>query len=160
VSEIWIRPARREDAADLVRLGNALARFLNAPQVYSVEIFERYGFGPDPHFEVLVAEWAGEIAGYALFEAAFNTDLCEPGMWLHDIIVAETMRRRGIGERLMAAVARLTLDRGCTSLWWGVLSSNTGALRFYAHLGARDEDARIQELDSAALRALADHAES
>lgn len=131
---------------------------MNAPQVYSVEIFEKYGFGPNPRFDVLVAESAGEIAGYALFEEAFNTDLCEPGMWLHDIIVADAMRRRGIGERLMASVARITLDRGCTSLWWGVLSSNAEAQRFYARLGAEDEDARIQELDGAALRALADRA--
>ncbi len=152
---ISIRPARPEDATDLARLGNELACLMGAHEVYSADVFERYGFGPKPHFEVLVAETAGGIVGYALFEETFNSDLCEPGMWLHDIMVDEAMRGTGIGEGLMAAVARLVLDRGRTSLWWGVLSSNAMARQFYTRLGARDEDARIQELDSAALRALA-----
>jgi GNAT superfamily N-acetyltransferase len=139
----------------LVRLGNELARLMGAGEVYSTEVFERYAFGPKPHFEILVAETEGKIIGYALFEETFNTDLCEPGIWLHDVMVGEVMRRSGVGKDLMAAVARLALDRGRTSLWWGVLSSNASARRFYEHLGARDEDARIQELDGAALRALA-----
>jgi GNAT superfamily N-acetyltransferase len=139
----------------LARLGNELARLMGADEVYLAEVFGRYAFGSKPHFEVLVAETAGEIVGYALFEEAFNTDLCEPGMWLHDVIVDEARRGNGIGDTLMAAVARLVLDRGRTSLWWGVLSSNAAARRFYSRLGARDEDARIQELDGAALRALA-----
>ena len=136
-------------------LGNALAELMGAAPVYSIEVFERYAFGPSPHFEVLVAETAGGIAGYALFEEAFNSDLCEPGMWLHDIMVDEAERQKGIGEDLMAAVARIVLDRGRTSLWWGVLSSNAAARRLYSRLGASDEDARILELDGTALHALA-----
>ena len=155
MSGLQIRPARRGDAADLARLGNALARLMKAPEAYSAETFERYAFGPSPHFEVLVAEREGAILGYALFEETFNTDLCEPGTWLHDIMVEEAARGRGIGNQLMAAVARLTLERGRTSLWWGVLSSNAAARRFYERLGAHDEDARIQELSGQALEALA-----
>ena len=41
------------------------------------------------------------------------------------------------------------------SVWWGVLSSNRKARDFYAAIGARDEDARILELDGPALAALA-----
>ena len=155
MSALEIRPARRGDADALARLGNALARLMGTPEVYSRETFERYAFGSSPHFEVLVAETAGEVVGYALFEESFNTDLCEPGMWLHDIMVEEAARNAGVGEGLMAEVARITLARGRTSLWWGVLSSNAAARRFYDRLGARDEDARLLELDGPALKALA-----
>jgi len=132
---------------------------MDAPEAYSAETFERYGFGPKPHFQVLVAEAAGEIVGYALFEEMFNTDLCEPGIWLHDIVVAEAARGAGHGKLLMAVVARATLELGRTSLWWGVLARNTGAQRFYRRLGALDDNAQIMELHGEGLLALANSAE-
>ncbi len=150
-----IRAARPEDAQDLARLGNELALLMNTPPVYSAETFTRYAFAEPACFEVLVAELSDEIVGYALFEEMFNTDLCEPGIWLHDILVADTARGRGIGKTLMAAVARATSERGRTSLWWGVLNSNTAARRFYDRLGATDDNAKIMELSGTALQALA-----
>ena len=150
-----IRTARPRDAADLARLGNELSRLMNAPQAFSVEKIARYAFAEPAHFEVLVAEWDDKIVGYALFEEMFNTDLCEPGIWLHDILVADSARGQGVGKRLMAAVAKAATDRKRTSLWWGVLNSNTAARRFYDHLGAADDDARVMELSGEALRALA-----
>ena len=120
MSAVSIRPARPGDAAGLARLGNELARLMGTGEVYTTEGFKRYAFGPKPHFEAVVAEAASKVVGYALFEEAFNTDICEPGMWLHDILVEEDMRSSRIGEDLMAAVARLALDRGRTSLWCGI----------------------------------------
>ena len=155
MNALVIRPARPADSAALARLGNGLARATGVPTTYTAEMFERHAFGPGAQFEVLVAEMDGEVAGYALFEEAFNTDLCEPALWLHDVMVRDDARRGGIGRRLMAAVARIAVERGRTSVWWSVLSSNAAARRFYAALGARDEDVRLLELDGDALRALA-----
>lgn len=64
-------------------------------------------------------------------------------------------RRHGVGRKLFSAVAAETVDSGMASLWWGVMSDNTQARAFFASLGARDEDARILELDGQALQALA-----
>ncbi len=155
MSAVAIRPARRADAAALARLGNELARLMNAPESYSAKTFARYGFGPNPHFEVLVAEAAGEIVGYALFEEMFNTDLCEPGIWLHDIMVGDAARGAGVGTLLMAAVARAALERGRSSIWWAVLVRNAAAKRFYERLGALDDNAQVMELHGEGLRALA-----
>jgi GNAT superfamily N-acetyltransferase len=155
VSAPVIRAARPGDAQDLARLGNDLARLMNTAPVYSAETFTRYAFAEPPHFEVLVAELNDMIVGYALFEEMFNTDLCEPGIWLHDILVSDTARGQGIGKALMAAVAKAVTGRGSTSLWWGVLNSNTAARRFYDRLGAADDDARVMELSGAALESLA-----
>ena len=155
MSEFRIRPARPGDAEALANLGNELARLMESPKVYSAEMFVQYAFAPRPHFEVLVAESAGDLVGYALYEETFNTDLCKPGMWLHDIMVAEPARNSSAGRALMAAIAKATLERGRSSLWWGVLSSNEAARRFYARIGANDEDARILELYGESLTALA-----
>jgi GNAT superfamily N-acetyltransferase len=105
--------------------------------------------------EVLVAEGGSGLIGYAAYEETFNTDCGEPGLWLHDIYVDEGARGRGLGRRLMAAVARAAVARGRTSLWWGVYNKNVKARAFYDRLGARDGDARILELDGEALTGLA-----
>ena len=97
MTEVSIRPTRPEDTADLVCLGNELARLMGADLVFTADVFERYALGPKAHFEVLIAEASGKIVGYVLFEEAFNTDLGEPGMWLHDILVDEARRGQGIG---------------------------------------------------------------
>ena len=104
---------------------------------------------------ILVAERDGSLLGYAFFEDSFNSDNAARGVWLLDLFVRESARRHGIGQGLLAATARETLARGGKSLLWGVMSANAGARAFYAGIGARDDDARILELDGAALTELA-----
>jgi len=154
--DIRIRAARPEDAAALTRMLNALGAHEGfGEDVYSVKAVEALFFGPKPVLAVLIAEDSSGVAGYAAYEETFNTDCGEPGLWLHDIYVEDAARGRGLGRRLMAAVAQAALAEGQTSVWWGVRDSNRAALRFYARLGARDEGARLQELDGEALISLA-----
>jgi len=51
-------------------------------------------------------------------------------------------QRHGVGRRLLSGMARVLADRGATSLRLWVLSGNTRAERFYAHLGGRSGQAR------------------
>ncbi len=158
-NDITIRPARVEDAGAIAAMANELNLFEGKPgDVYSGELFEAQAFGAAPLFSVLVAEVDGERVGYALFHDSYNPEIAGPEVWLHDVFVREHARSRGVGRRLMAAVARATVERGATALSWGVLSANRRARAFYAGLGAKDEDARILELDGEALRDLADAA--
>ncbi len=154
--DMTIRPARVEDAGAIAAMANALNRFEGKPgDVYSGELVEAQAFGAAPLFSALVAEVDGELVGYAFFLDSYNPGIAGPEVWLHDVFVREHARSRGVGRRLMAAVARATVERGATTLCWGVLSSNRRARAFYAGLGAKDEDARILELDGDPLGALA-----
>ena len=156
-----IGPARVADAGAIAAMANELNVFEGKPgDVYSGELVEAQAFGAAPLFSVLVAEVDGELVGYAFFHDSYNPDIAGPEVWLHDVFVREHARSRGVGRRLMAAVARATLERGATALWWGVRSSNRRARAFHAGLGAKDEDARILELDGEALGSLADAAGS
>jgi ribosomal protein S18 acetylase RimI-like enzyme len=158
--EIRIRAAAVEDAEALARMLNALsAQEGFGDDLYAPDSVRAQFFGPRPVLQVLVAEGESGPIGYAAFEGVFNTDIAEPGVWLHDIYVAESARGQGLGRRLMAAVARAALAEGRTSVWWGVRNSNTKALAFYDRLGATDDDARILELDGEALTSLAQAAE-
>ena len=154
---LLIRPAVEADAAVIARLANQLSRHEGlGDEVFSAARILEDGFGDAPAFSVLLAELAGEAVGYALYQDFYNTDLACRGLWLSDLFVVEAARGRRIGRKLLAEVARRAVEIGACSVWWGVRSANLGARAFYAALGARDEDARILELDRPALEALAE----
>ena len=46
----------------------------------------------------------------------------------------------GLGQALMAELARICVDRGYARLEWWVLDWNTPAIDFYRSLGARSMD--------------------
>ena len=154
--EIRIRPAEPGDTAAIAGMANALNLQHGKPgDLYDSALIDREAFGPAPLCSFLVALADGQPVGYALFHPMFNSDSARRGIWLTDLYVDPGFRGTGIGARLLAAVARHTVDNGMESLWWGVTSDNGAARRFYAQLGARDEDARILELDGTALADLA-----
>lgn len=154
---ITVRAAIPGDAAAIARLANRLGRHEGlADDLFTEELILRDGFGDRPAFQVLIAEQDGSAVGYALFSDGYNTDIPARAVWLHDLYVDEQARGRGIGRGLMTAVARIAIERGARSVWWGVHSANRRARAFYGKLGARDDDARILELNDDALTALAD----
>ena len=154
--DVIIRPAGSRDAAAIARLANLLSRHEGlADDVSSEEQVLRDGFGERPAFEVLLAERDGAAIGYALFADGYNTDIAARAVWLNDIFVIDEARSRGVGRRLLAAVARAAVERGARSVCWGVRSANRRARAFYAELGAKDDDARILELNDDALKTLA-----
>ena len=71
----------------------------------------RDGFGPNPKFRALIAEWDGQPAGYAVFFGYYSTWV-GPGLYLEDLFVREPFRGKGIGKALLAAVARIARGGG------------------------------------------------
>ena len=96
----------------------------------------RDGFGPQPKFRTLLAEWQGEPAGYASFFYFYSTFQGRPALFLEDLFVRDKFRGTGIGRSLLAAVAKLALEEGCYGLRWEVLDWNRPAIEFYEKLGA------------------------
>jgi GNAT superfamily N-acetyltransferase len=93
-------------------------------------------FGAHPGAEVLVAEWDGEPAGFALYCHNFSTFLGRRGIWLEDLYVEPAQRGQGIGKALLARLAAIAVERGCGRLEWSVLDWNVDAIGFYRSLGA------------------------
>ena len=90
--------------------------------------------------EVVIGYAGDEPAGFALFFQTFSTFLGIPGMYLEDIFVEPRFRRQGLGEALMAHLAKLAVERGYGRLEWSVLDWNELAIGFYKKLGARPMD--------------------
>jgi ribosomal protein S18 acetylase RimI-like enzyme len=54
--------------------------------------------------------------------------------------VLPQFRKRGLGRKLIEAVAKIAAERGCARFEWLALDWNERALAFYRGLGARTLD--------------------
>lgn len=138
VPDFAIRPALREDVAEIHAMIVALADFekLNHLVVATPDDLARALFGPRPAAEVLIASKDGAIAAFALFFHNFSTFLGRPGLWLEDLFVRPEHRRQGCAQALLRALAGIARERGCGRFEWAVLDWNASAIAFYESLGA------------------------
>ena len=155
-----IRSARIEDAALLRTMILELAEFERELEFCVIEAADlaRDGFGEDPRFRALIAEWDGDPAGYALVFNYYST-WAGRGLFLEDLFVRERFRGQGIGKALLGAVARIAVAEDCYGVHWEVLDWNEKAIEFYKSLGAEFRDRwRPVMLSGDALRQLAEKA--
>jgi GNAT superfamily N-acetyltransferase len=153
-----IRFAIREDVPLLRALIRELAAYeKKAHKAVATEAdLLRDGFGPQPKFRALIAEWDGEPAGYALFFYFYSTFQGRPALFLEDLYVPDRFRGKGIGKALLAAVAKLAIEEKCFGMRWEVLDWNTPAIEFYKRLGADFlDERRVVALMGEALRRVA-----
>jgi len=83
-----------------------------------------------------IAEWRREPVGFALWFRSFSTFSGRAGVYLEDLYVRPTHRRRGVGRALLAHLAARCVEDGCSRLQWSVLDWNAPAIAFYKALGA------------------------
>jgi GNAT superfamily N-acetyltransferase len=158
-----IRRALPPDAPSLHALIRELAAYekLAHEVVCTVEALTDSLFGGDrPAAEALVAEEEEEegerIVGFALFFQNYSTFLGRSGLYLEDLFVLPSHRRKGYGKDLLRALARLAVERKLGRFEWAVLDWNEPAKRFYESLGAREmSDWRIYRVTGDALVRLA-----
>lgn len=93
-------------------------------------------FCASPRLFCEIAEWDGTAAGFAFWYPNFSTFAGRFGIYLEDLFVRPQHRRKGIGEALIAHLAKECVDNGWARLQWAVLDSNTASIRFYKTLGA------------------------
>jgi GNAT superfamily N-acetyltransferase len=157
---LLIRAATVNDVALLRTLVRELAEFERQLDLCMIEEADllRDGFGANPKFRALIAEWDGQAVGYALFFGYYST-WAGPGLYLEDVFVRTEFRGKGIGMALLAALARIALKENCCAMRWEVLDWNERAIELYKSLGAEFRDQwRPVLLTDDALRRLADRA--
>jgi GNAT superfamily N-acetyltransferase len=134
-----IRPAQREDAATIASLVRELADYEKLlPEAKATAAdFERELDSQNPVIHVLIAEWNGAPAGFALYFFNFSPFVGRPGLYLEDLFVRPAQRAHGIGRALLRALARIAEQRHCGRMEWAVLDWNEPALRFYRSIDAR-----------------------
>lgn len=156
---LTIRPAIDSDCGHILSLIRELAEFeklAHTVQATATQLREQL-FGPQPRAEALIAEWSGQLAGFALYFHSFSTFLAQPGLYVEDVYVRPEFRRRGIGLSLFRHLAGIAVQRHCGRMEWSVLDWNTPAIDFYHSLGAEPmSEWTVQRLTGPSLQKLAE----
>jgi GNAT superfamily N-acetyltransferase len=135
---LTIRSAEKTDAPLILQFIRDLATYEREPDAVTAteQDLLRYGWGPEPKFRCLIAEWEGRPAGFALYFFNYSTWQGRPGLYLEDVFVRPEYRGRGIGKTIFAHLAQIALRENCGRFQWQVLDWNQPAIDFYRSLGA------------------------
>ncbi len=138
-----IRNATPRDAGLILEFIRHLAQYERAPSaVVATEAdLLRDGFGSNPKYRCVIAEWENKPAGFAFFHYNYSTWRGQPGLYLEDLFVLPEMRGKGIGKALLQHLAQIALRENCYGIRWMVLEWTEPALKFYETLGAELLDA-------------------
>ena len=133
-----IREAVAADVPEIHGMIRELATFEREPEsaVATEADLLRDGFGPEPYFRCLMAEWEGAVAAFALYFFQYSTWEGRPALYLEDLFVRERFRKRGIAKALFARLAQIAVHRRCSRFQWECLDWNAPAIAFYEGAGA------------------------
>jgi GNAT superfamily N-acetyltransferase len=139
MSDLQIRSATPEDIPQILAFIREFAEYERAPEqaIAKGEDLMRDGWGKEPKFRVVIAEWQGTPAGFALFFYNYSTWQGQPGLYLEDLFVRPAFRGKGVGKALLLHLAQIAVRENCGRFQWQVLDWNTPAIDFYKSLGAR-----------------------
>jgi ribosomal protein S18 acetylase RimI-like enzyme len=121
VAPVEVRPVSDDQRP---RLAELLRREWGSPQIVSRGEIHDASRSP-----ALICAADGRIVGLATYE--ITGDECE-------LLTLDAFDRgRGIGSRLLEAVAELARDEGCRRVWLVTSNDNLDAVRFYQRRGLR-----------------------
>ena len=129
---IKIRRAVKEDCGAMLELIKELAVYEKAPDEVTVDFdhFVESGFGSNPVYWAFVAEANGLVVGFALYYIRYSTWKGQR-MYLEDLLVTESWRRKGIGEQLFERLLLEAREKKYSGMVWQVLDWNEPAINFY-----------------------------
>jgi GNAT superfamily N-acetyltransferase len=141
MTRIVIRKGTRADSEGVLELVLALAKFehLEPPSkagrlrlIDDIFIKKRA--------ELLVADEGGRLVGYALYFYNYSSFVAKQTLYLEDLFVLKSHRKKGIGFRLFRRCVEEAMRTGCGRMEWAVLTWNKKAIDFYEKLGAKPLD--------------------
>jgi GNAT superfamily N-acetyltransferase len=154
-----IRRARPDEAGLVLSLVRELAEYEKlSHEVEATEaMIGEALFGSTVRLFCDIAEWNGDVAGFAVWFVNFSTFSGRSGIYLEDLFVRPAQRGKGIGRALLSHLAKQCVANGWSRLQWAVLDWNTPSIEFYQSLGAEMLDEwTVCKVAGPALTALAE----
>lgn len=145
-TKIYIKPMKRKDVNDVVRLEKEFDQYLAQLSEKSRRSFSiksqtkrvlKDGFGRNRAFQGFIARRGNDAVGYVIYHSGYDPDEMR-GRVIHvvDLFVTNRARRLGVGSLLMKAVAKECKKIGGIGIYFGVWKRNKSAIKFYKRLGA------------------------
>ena len=88
-----------------------------------------------PHAFSIISYVNNEPAGLVNCFEAFSTFTCKPLVNIHDVIVVNEFRGKGLCQKMLEKVEEIAISRGCCKLTLEVLSKNEIAKSSYKKYG-------------------------
>lgn len=148
---VTIRPAEKRDVPAVAELIGEIERFYGTADADIQPIEERLLqveealFGAPPlAAALLVEDEGGEVAGLAAYSFLWPAAGSSHSLFLKELYVRDSLRRHGVGARLMGELRALAAARpGCSRVEWMADRDNPGARAFYESLGFTESDGKI-----------------
>ncbi|MDR1868864.1 MAG: GNAT family N-acetyltransferase [Treponema sp.] len=139
---ILLRFAEEKDTSLILEFIRGLAEYehlLDTVKMTEADI-KKYVF-EKKMIEVVIGEYDGTPAGFALFFYNFSTFAGKPGIFIEDVFVKPEFRGKGLGKIFFSFLAKIAVERDCGRLEWLCLNWNKPSIEFYKKQGAiaRDE---------------------
>jgi GNAT superfamily N-acetyltransferase len=138
---ILLRFAEEKDVDLILEFIRGLAEYehlLDTVKINEADI-KKYVF-EKKLLEVVIGEYDGTPAGFALFFHNFSTFVGKPGIFIEDIFVKPEFRGKGLGRIFFSFLAKIALERNCGRMEWSCLNWNKSSIEFYKSQGAKAMD--------------------
>jgi GNAT superfamily N-acetyltransferase len=138
---ITIREAEKSDVPVIVEIMKGLSIRTSAVETKGGAAHEEYErvfeeIRRDPHHRLFVAEAEGRVVGAA--DLLIVPNLSHRGLpWaiIENVVVDETMRRKGIGRELVKHLVKIAKESGCYNIKLTSDRKRSAAHRLYESLG-------------------------
>ena len=135
---VTLRPAESKDAQTLIDLVNAMADADHCPRL---DLEDQNRLIRDAlqkkRFELVMAEWQGQVVGYAAYFEGYSTFEARPSLFLEDLFVKPEHRGKHVAYELFRHLLREAKRRECGRVEWKVVEGNDSAFGFYERLQAK-----------------------
>jgi GNAT superfamily N-acetyltransferase len=118
---------------------------LNASHLFDVPVRPQWAqrfLSSDGHHLVLAQDATGTPIGFVSGVEMTHPDKGTE-MFLYELGVAESVRRQGVGTRLVTALREIATANGCHSMWVALEGNNDAARRTYAADGATLHEGQV-----------------
>lgn len=133
-----IRNATPKDSQTIFNFIMELAIYEKAPNEVKTTVneIEKSLFLPNATAKALICEENGIAIGFAVYFYNYSTWLGKNGIYLEDLYVSESKRKRGAGKALLKYLALKAIEENCGRFKWSCLDWNTPSREFYESFGA------------------------
>ena len=144
---VCVSSAERSDVAAIADLMEEIDRFYGVVDVEPRDVRVRritdalFAHAPAAH--ALLAWDGNRLVGLAACSFLWPGAGTTRSLYLKELYVAETARRRGVGRMLLQRVLEIAAEHQCSRVEWTTDDVNTDAQRFYEKLGMKRHPSKI-----------------
>jgi ribosomal protein S18 acetylase RimI-like enzyme len=144
---ITVNPVRPTDVSALAQLAEEMDRFYGASEIEPMDVRQRQinsAVFSDPPSAYALAAWDGEtLVGFVSYSFLWPAIGLTRSLYLKEMYVAETARRKGVGKLLMRNLYDIAIKCDCSRVEWTTDRDNVEAQRFYAELGVSVKESKL-----------------